>query len=935
MGQELEQLSFTMSADATALVKQTGAALDVIKRQAAAIQAEMDKSGSQMWQSFGKHQNGQDMEARRRETREALDMELKLQVAKAKGEKDVVASLEKEVTLRRTIQQLERAGASHPEAKLAAERHVADLEAATKIGGPQLNRNQAMELAHAVRATFDGLAAGQNPLRILMMESGRVAQALGSGPGGLGGALGAIASLFNPVVAGVVAVTAVMGLAIAAEQGYESSHLRLLQLYEGIGRGSQTTAAQVEALAEANNRAGRGTVAASEQYAQALLSIRGMTAENLGSAIGIVEAYAHATGQEAPQALSALAKAFADPKAGVVDLSRELKAFTPEQVRAAQAMADAGDKAGALKIMMAGIKDAVGPATGELTLFGKILEGVKNLLSGGWHSVGKTLYRATHELTTDDLPDLKERLKNFRGYGPDGGAAQLMTLQQDIARLEAMAAKEAPGKKKKADEAARNADAQAFADETGITSGTVRERAGLKAQLKRLQDAALPKGDKHGATDAEINAQIAVIEGRLKGMDHKASKAPPPDTTNSFDKSTTDDLNRATAARAAAEAEMTKDIVERARLEKLAINAAMDKQRADLDARRVEIAASKGDRNKSAQLGRLDAADAQIDLQQAAKERAVDIRLAADLEAADLERSRALASVRLAELNAALALAKTAEQRGALQQQVLDAERAEADLQLKAQRQKALSADPGHADMINKGFDVLQAVQDKTFSERSQAVTDNSRSPWAAWLEEGRKSNAEMAEATQAYATRGLDQLNNGLAEAAVNFRDLGDVAKSVIHQMEADLLKFGLKQGEIALADGFKSAGGLPGIVSGLGHLLGFAGGGDPPVGRPSWVGENGPELFVPKSAGTIIPADMSRRVAALGGGRSSQVIQPIINVAGPTYTLNNPVMVDELLSQMNAISAGHALNAASRAVDTVRRQSDAWNRSDYMLSR
>ena len=40
------------------------------------------------------------------------------------------------------------------------------------------------------------------------------------------------------------------------------------------------------------------------------------------------------------------------------------------------------------------------------------------------------------------------------------------------------------------------------------------------------------------------------------------------------------------------------------------------------------------------------------------------------------------------------------------------------------------------------------------------------------------------------------------------------------------------------------------------------FANGGDPPIGRVSVVGERGPELFVPKQAGTIIPN------SALGGG-------------------------------------------------------------------
>jgi hypothetical protein len=41
----------------------------------------------------------------------------------------------------------------------------------------------------------------------------------------------------------------------------------------------------------------------------------------------------------------------------------------------------------------------------------------------------------------------------------------------------------------------------------------------------------------------------------------------------------------------------------------------------------------------------------------------------------------------------------------------------------------------------------------------------------------------------------------------------------------------------------------------------LGFADGGDPPVGMISLVGEHGPEPFIPKSAGTILPN------SALGG--------------------------------------------------------------------
>jgi hypothetical protein len=52
------------------------------------------------------------------------------------------------------------------------------------------------------------------------------------------------------------------------------------------------------------------------------------------------------------------------------------------------------------------------------------------------------------------------------------------------------------------------------------------------------------------------------------------------------------------------------------------------------------------------------------------------------------------------------------------------------------------------------------------------------------------------------------------------------------------------------------------PGFVGGpLAPLLGFAEGGDPPVGRASLVGERGPELFVPKTAGTVVPLARSGR--------------------------------------------------------------------------
>ena len=56
--------------------------------------------------------------------------------------------------------------------------------------------------------------------------------------------------------------------------------------------------------------------------------------------------------------------------------------------------------------------------------------------------------------------------------------------------------------------------------------------------------------------------------------------------------------------------------------------------------------------------------------------------------------------------------------------------------------------------------------------------------------------------------------------------------------------------------------------VTGGLFKFLGFARGGRPPVGRPSIVGEQGPELFVPRSSGTIVPNNK------LGGGGSTSVV-------------------------------------------------------------
>ena len=99
------------------------------------------------------------------------------------------------------------------------------------------------------------------------------------------------------------------------------------------------------------------------------------------------------------------------------------------------------------------------------------------------------------------------------------------------------------------------------------------------------------------------------------------------------------------------------------------------------------------------------------------------------------------------------------------------------------------------------------------------------------------------------------EDIGTGITDALVGAiegtRTLGEAAKSIINDLASSLLRLGVQMALTGLLGGTK-----------IGSFLGFANGGRPPVGKPSIVGERGPEIFVPRSAGTIIPNNK------IGGG-------------------------------------------------------------------
>ena len=126
-----------------------------------------------------------------------------------------------------------------------------------------------------------------------------------------------------------------------------------------------------------------------------------------------------------------------------------------------------------------------------------------------------------------------------------------------------------------------------------------------------------------------------------------------------------------------------------------------------------------------------------------------------------------------------------------------------------------------------------------------------------AQLELDKKAKAEADALKKKYEE--LDMaFRNGIVDALFaaveGTKSLGDALLGVIKQMA----KLILQQQLMNALSGFNlfsgGGGGIPSSFK-ISGMKFFANGGRPPVGRPSVVGERGPELFVPDRAGTIIP--------------------------------------------------------------------------------
>ena len=180
------------------------------------------------------------------------------------------------------------------------------------------------------------------------------------------------------------------------------------------------------------------------------------------------------------------------------------------------------------------------------------------------------------------------------------------------------------------------------------------------------------------------------------------------------------------------------------------------------------------------------------------------------------------------------------------------------------------------------------AIRNKVFNankgviEQTQAAIDKSREFSTGWEASYNKFAADAQDGASK-AAREFAILTTGIEDALMKMVQTGklsfkDLANSLIAEFARNEIKNLLSN---IMPKGGGGGGSLLGSI--FGSLFGgfFANGGNPPVGIPSIVGERGPELFVPKSAGTIVPNNQ----LGMTNNNITQVTYSISAVDAPSF--------------------------------------------------
>lgn len=424
-------------------------------------------------------------------------------------------------------------------------------------------------------------------------------------------------------------------------------------------------------------------------------------------------------------------------------------------------------------------------------------------------------------------------------------------------------------------------------------------------------------GDKRVAqARANVSAEEQAIknfEGAINSLTNMIEGSAPPSVAAVSDGKTT----RRSGASGPSEADIARRFYDEINsLDQQALSARQAlatsaEERADLEIRSVELAR----RNA------LESLKAEKDYSAEQKARIAErIDNIASLEAERIEREK---RIRLAEEAADLAETSFRAQSDALRQQYdlakSQTERRELAYEIIAleyqERDAALERIKNNKDLsdaVRQRAAIEQAALREAQGRTMESARRDTAGPLEKYFDGAKKTADELNEAYQELAVDGIRSVTDELANAGVEFLNLGGVAGRILNQIIADFIRLQALQaignggGFLSRLFGFATAvAGASTGNSGTSLKAGFktagarAGGGPVQAGGIYRVNEIGQEFFQPASSGKIIPVgEMNRR--AYSASSRPTIVQPIIQVDARGAVMNDQ-FAKQILSQAN----------------------------------
>lgn len=234
-------------------------------------------------------------------------------------------------------------------------------------------------------------------------------------------------------------------------------------------------------------------------------------------------------------------------------------------------------------------------------------------------------------------------------------------------------------------------------------------------------------------------------------------------------------------------------------------------------------------------------------------------RMTLEQEAADLAQVRFDTERDLLQNQYDLADTQAERKRVALEILALEQRYQRSKLQAVIDSETAGDAEKLRARELLASLEAIQAGDRERVSRANETAGEQ-------YAREINQTPAQINEAIEGIKIDGLKALNQGLTDAIMGFKSLGDVAKSILQQITAELLNMAIRA---LIIKPLAGALGIPGFAAGTN----FAPGG------VALVGERGPELVNLPRGSQVIP---NHELSSMGGG--GNVYKPTFVFPGVT---------------------------------------------------